>query len=113
MLTNVNMSKKSANQRELVFLATLLHGERYGVEIRDDVEKRTGKPVPLGSLYVTLDRMEAAGFVTSRFGESSHDRGGNRRRYFKLTGQGIHAYNEAAQAIGLPSVKGVANGGAF
>lgn len=93
---------KSANQRELVFLATLLHGERYGLEIRDDVEKRTGKPMPLGSLYVTLDRMEAAGFLKSRLGDSSHERGGNRRRYFKLTGAGVKAFNEAAQAIGLP-----------
>jgi PadR family transcriptional regulator PadR len=103
MLTNVSMSKKGANQREVVFLATLLHGERYGLEIRDDVEKRTGKPMPLGSLYVTLDRMVAAGFVTSRLGESEHDRGGNRRRYFKVTGSGIKAYNEAAQAIGVPA----------
>ena len=108
MLTNVSM-KTSANQRELVFLATLLHGERYGLEIRDDVEKRTGKAVPLGSLYVTLDRMEAAGLIKSRLGESSHDRGGNRRRYFKLTGAGVKAYNEAAQAIGLPAAKGAAH----
>lgn len=101
--------KKSANQREVVFLATLLHGERYGLEIRDDVEKRTGKPMPLGSLYVTLDRMKTAGFVTSRLGESSHDRGGNRRRYFKITADGIKAFNEAAHAIGFPAVKGVAH----
>ncbi len=75
------------------------------MEIRDEVEKRTGKPIPLGSLYVTLDRMESAGFVTSRLGESSHDRGGNRRRYFKLTGKGIKAYNDGVQAISLPATR--------
>jgi PadR family transcriptional regulator, regulatory protein PadR len=109
MLTNVSMGKKSANQREVVILGTLLHGERYGLEIRDAVERRTGKEIPLGSLYVTLDRMEAAGFVKSRMGESGGDRGGNRRRYFSISARGLKAFKEAAQAIGLPAGGAIAH----
>lgn len=97
------MSKDNPNHRELVILATLLHGERYGLEIRDAAAGRTGREIPLGSLYVTLDRMESAGFLKSRLGESGGDRGGNRRRYFTITGKGMKAFNEATAAIGLPA----------
>ena len=98
------MKKKMplANQREAVILAALLHGERFGLEIRDQVESRTNQPMPLGSLYTTLDRMEAKGFIRSRLGESSHERGGNRRRYFELTAVGRDALNALLGAISQP-----------
>ncbi len=81
------------NRREAAILSILLHQERYGLEIRDEYQKRVGKNLPLGSLYVTLNRMEEKkkGLIRSRLGESSHDRGGNRRKYFKITGKGERA----------------------
>ena len=63
----------------VVLLAVLLHGELYGRELRDRYAERTRTDLPLGSLYVTLDRMADKGLLTSRMGESAHERGGNRR----------------------------------
>lgn len=87
----------SPNQREAVVLAALLHGERYGRQIRDEYARRTGQDMPLGSLYTTLDRMEEKGLVRSRTGESNPDRGGNRRKYYKLTAAGVEAFNNVLQ----------------
>lgn len=81
------------NQREAVLMAILLHGERYGREIRTLYEGRTGQRLPFGSLYVTLDRMEDKGFLRSRLGESDSVRGGNRRKYYKLTAAGVKSLN--------------------
>lgn len=81
------------NQREAILMAILLHGEKYGREIRSTFERRTGQSMPLGSLYTTLDRMEDKGFLRSRIGEAGSDRGGNRRKYYKLTGLGLSSLN--------------------
>lgn len=89
--------KKMPSQREAVILASLLHGERYGRDIRSEYERRTKQSLPLGSLYVTLDRLEEKGFIRSRLGESASERGGNRRKYFKITAAGVGALNEARQ----------------
>ena len=87
------------NQREAILMAVLLHGELYGREIRKKYEERTRQSLPLGSLYVTLDRMEEKGFVRSRLGESNPDRGGNRRKYYKLTGRGMTALSAVQAAL--------------
>ena len=88
---------KMPSQREAAILSILINGEKYGREIRNEYEERTDCQLPLGALYVTLSRMEDSGFVESRMGESVHERGGNRRKYFKMTGLGeraLAAYDE-------------------
>ncbi len=85
--------EKLPSQREAVILSILLNGEKYGRQIRDDYEQRTGKKIPFGSLYTTLSRMKEHGYVRSWIGESNSKRGGNRRKYFEMTGTGQRALN--------------------
>lgn len=87
------------NDREAVILAVLLHGERFGLEIRDGYERRAKKSLPIGSLYVTLERMEDKGLVKSSMGEATENRAGNRRKYYKVTSDGIRALNLLHDAI--------------
>ncbi|NOT01907.1 MAG: helix-turn-helix transcriptional regulator [Phycisphaerales bacterium] len=87
------------NQREAELLAITINGERYGRDIRNQYEQRTDRKLPLGSLYVTLDRMEDKGYLTSRMGESAHNRGGYRRKYYKITGAGQRALNAYQIAV--------------
>jgi PadR family transcriptional regulator PadR len=91
---------KIPTQREAVILGILLNADRYGREIRDEYERRTRRRMPLGSLYTTLSRMEDYGFVKSWMGESTHARGGNRRKNFTITAKGCHAFDEY-QAVNL------------
>ncbi len=90
---------KMPTHREVIILGILTPGERYGREIRVEYERDAGRSMPLGSLYVTLDRMEKAGFVKSRIGESGHHRGGNRRKYFELTGHGYRMLKAVEVAL--------------
>lgn len=85
------------NHREAEMLAVLMNGELYGRQVRDRYEERTGQKMPLGSLYVTLDRMEEKGFVRSRDGDPDPERGGNRRKFFRLTASGTRALNDLQQ----------------
>lgn len=88
------MRQNVPSHREAEILGVLVNGETYGRAIRDEYERRTRRRMPLGSLYVTLDRMEHAGLVRSRVGESAADRGGNRRKYYRLTANGCAALND-------------------
>ena len=86
------------NSREAVLLAILIPGEKYGRDIREEYKRQTKEELPLGSLYVTLDRMEDKGFLKSWMGDSASDRGGNRRKYYKITASGKNAFEQARQA---------------
>jgi PadR family transcriptional regulator len=51
---------------EQVMLAVLRTGaDAYGMTVRRELETVTGREVTIGSVYITLDRLEAKGLVTS------------------------------------------------
>ena len=69
---------------QLVLLALMrLEPEAYGVAIRDEIEERTGRNVALGAVYTTLLRLEDKGFVATRLGDPTPQRGGRRKRYYR------------------------------
>jgi PadR family transcriptional regulator PadR len=78
---------------ELPVLAAVarLRGNAYGVSVMDEVSKREGREVSYGAVHVTLDRLMEKGFLTSKMGEPTPERGGRRKRYFELTGKGEKA----------------------
>lgn len=68
--------------------------ELYGLEISDAINKVAGdNAVSFGSLYPALRRLEEKGFVVSRWGDETEERGGARRRYYKVTNDGKEALN--------------------
>lgn len=78
----------------IVFLALLhLDDRAYGVTVRQEIERRTGREVSIGAIYTTLDRLEAKGFVASQFGEPTPERGGRSKRFFRITPTGVAAMN--------------------
>ena len=77
---------------QMVLLALMRLGEdAYGVTIRREIEERTGRAVTLGSIYPTLHRLEAKGYVKSFTGEPTAMRGGRARRHFVLKPMGRSA----------------------
>jgi len=63
----------------------------YGVTIRQLIESRTERSVPVGALYTALDRLERKGFVSSRMGDPTPSRGGRAKRHFVLRPGGVAA----------------------
>jgi DNA-binding PadR family transcriptional regulator len=84
---------------QIVLLAILRVGEdAYGVTIRAEIELCTGRDPAPGALYTTLDRLEDKGFVTSRLGDPTPQRGGRAKRFFTVTPAGIEAVARAQQS---------------
>src|SRR6266545_7691356 len=79
---------------EHILLSALATHERYGLEIVETVKKAMGVSLSLGGLYTTLHRMQRKQLVESRWGETTEERGGARRRYYKASGLGLRALAE-------------------
>ncbi len=101
---------------ETLLLLAILHlhdqkQEAYGSAIRDEIETRAQRAVPRGSIYVTLDRLEEKGLLTSREGEATAERGNRPKRLFTVTPAGVRAVKLAVGALtrmqrGLEAVLG-------
>jgi PadR family transcriptional regulator PadR len=84
------------DMEHLVLLAILRLGpEAYGIPILNEVCARTGRDISRATVYVALKRLEQKRLVTSRVGESTHERGGRAKRFFKLKPLGLKALRES------------------
>ena len=83
---------------QLVLGAILaLQDDAYGVTIHAKVE-RLSRPrtVSLGAIYVTLDRLEEKGLLTSSLSAPTGARGGRAKRCYRLEAAGERALHESA-----------------
>lgn len=80
---------------ELVLLmVAALHDEAYGVAILEGLESNLDKSLNISAVHVALKRMEDKGFVKSRFGGITEERGGRRKRYYVITALGKRILDE-------------------
>ncbi len=85
---------------QLVLIALIRIGhDAYGVTIADDIAERSRRPVSLGAVYKTLERLETKGLVSSRIGEPTAERGGRRKKHFKVLAAGQRALKQSMAAL--------------
>ncbi|MGB3466416.1 MAG: helix-turn-helix transcriptional regulator [Cyclobacteriaceae bacterium] len=71
----------------LLSIAALLE-EAYSVALCDHISKMTERKVKLGVVHAVLNRMEKKGYIKSELGQPTKERGGKRKRFFKITHAG-------------------------
>jgi DNA-binding PadR family transcriptional regulator len=86
-------------EQVILFALARLNGEAHGAAIAQEIETRTARHVSPGGLYTVLDRLEAKGLVTSWIGESTPERGGRRRRVYRLEPAGARELREWYRGI--------------
>jgi DNA-binding PadR family transcriptional regulator len=100
---------------QMVLLAVLCasqgDGEAYGVTIHAELERRTRRRVARGAVYMTVDRLEKKGLLTSSLTEPLPERGGRARRCYRVTKPALAALRESRRALlslweGLDPVNG-------
>jgi DNA-binding PadR family transcriptional regulator len=81
-------------------LAVIRLGEdAYGVPISREIEQQTGRDVAFGTVYATLERLEAKGLVGSELGDPTPERGGRAKRYFRVTSSGMRTVRETKRGL--------------
>jgi len=72
---------------------------RPGESKEGEIEARTSREVSIGAIYATLDRLEAKGYVKSRLGDPTPERGGRSKRFFRVSAKGVKAVNRTHRAL--------------
>ncbi len=81
---------------ELVLLTIgVLYDEAYGVAIKKEMEEQLDRTVSIGAVHASVNRLEEKGFLSSRFGDPTKERGGKRKKFYRVTTEGQLALQEA------------------
>ncbi len=85
---------------QMVLLAVMRLGEgAFALAVLKELDRQTGRRVSRGSLYKTLDRMDAKGLVRWRTEEATPERGGHPRRLFDVTPRGVEMLRTSRKAL--------------
>ena len=83
------MSDVLGEFEQLVMLTVLrLDDGAYTGAVRQELLERAGRDVSPGAVFTTLERLESRGLVASRYGDPTPERGGRRKRYYRLRAEG-------------------------
>jgi PadR family transcriptional regulator, regulatory protein PadR len=100
MEDQMNDDDRLGRFEEIVLLVLVrLRENAYGVPIRREIAERTGREVSFGAVYTTLERLERKGYVSSRLGEPTRERGGRAKRYFRIEAPGVRALSGTREMI--------------
>ena len=84
----------------LVLLALVRLGNgAYGAAIRREIRERTGRDAAIGTVYMTLGRLEKKKMIVSYVGDPTPQRGGRRRRHYLIDAAGQGALGRAYRAF--------------
>jgi len=81
---------------ELVLLSVAsLYDQAYGVTVMQFIIDEAGRSVNISAVHEVLKRLERKGYVKSKMGGATNERGGRRKRYFILTASGRKVLEDA------------------
>lgn len=81
----------------LLIIGILGENESYAFRIAHEFKEQTGRPVSIGAVHSTLDRLETKGFLKSELQEGSSDRGARKKRIFTITASGKRVLKDAME----------------
>jgi PadR family transcriptional regulator PadR len=99
-------------EEQVVVAVVRTRDEAYGMEVRREIARVTGRDLAIGAVYATLDRLEAKGLLASG---RTHDGEGPTRRRFAVTPEGARALADTQamrerlwQGVDLPALLALA-----
>jgi len=81
----------------LLLFVGILENDAYSFRIAEEFERQTGRDVSIGAVHSTLTRLEEKGFLTSKMGQATAERGGRRKRIYTITAYGKRVLEEARE----------------
>lgn len=67
--------------------------------VHDEIQRRAGRDLTLGTIYKTLSRLEEKGLAASYIGDPTPERGGRRTRCFIVTAAGKRSLQASFKAL--------------
>ena len=89
-----------AEFEQMVLLAVLqVRDDAYGVTVHQELERHTDRAVSRGAVYMTLDRLEKKGLLTSSLSEPTTERGGRAKRCYRVTKAAVLALKASRRTL--------------
>ena len=63
----------------------------YGITIREEMSRVTGRVLSFGALYVSLDKLVKKGYAVKTPGNPTPERGGRSKNYYCLSKSGLES----------------------
>ncbi len=83
---------------ELIMLTVAaLFDEAYGVAIQKDIKKRCNRSITISTVHAALSRLQDKGYVDSRYGDATPERGGRRKHLFRVTKAGQNVLQQVRE----------------
>jgi len=82
----------------LLLLVGILDDDAYSLKVAEEFTNQTGRPISIGAVHSTLNRLEKKGFLNSEMGDPTAERGGRRKRIYSITANG-HRALEVSRAL--------------
>jgi DNA-binding PadR family transcriptional regulator len=86
-------------EQVVLFAIARMKGEAHSAAIIEEIESRADRRVSPGALYTVLERLEAKGMVTSWIGDSTPERGGRRRKVYRLLPEGARELRASYESL--------------
>lgn len=81
---------------ELVLLTIGILGEgAYGVAIKEELERQAKRKISIGAVHASTNRLVDKGYLEYSFGEATKERGGKRKKLYRVTIYGQKALKTA------------------
>lgn len=72
----------------ILLLVGILGEEAYALRVAQEFQEQTGRSSSIGAVHSALNRLSNKGFLTSKMGSSTPERGGRRKRIYTITALG-------------------------
>jgi len=96
----VGNAKSLGEFEHLLLLAILRQGNDISaMDVAGELRRRAGREPARGTMYVTLDRLEQKGYLSSIMGDPTPERGGRAKRLYTVTPSGLQALRSAGRAL--------------
>lgn len=93
----IDMIQLGYLEETVLLLVMIMDEEAYGFTVSQEYEKQTGKSISISAVHTVLSRMEKKGYIESQMGGATEDRGGRKKRIFKITNLGVRVIQEIKQ----------------
>jgi len=89
------MDNLSRREEQILLAIGYLQEEAYLVAIRKHLSSIQAKEWSIGAIHIPLRRMEKQGLIHASFGSSTAERGGRRKKIYRLSSSGLAALKES------------------
>ena len=89
------MSQSLGNLEETVLLiVAVMEQEAYGYTVAEAYKKHMNAGISISAVHTVLKRLEKKGYILSKMGGATAERGGRRKRIFEVTKIGLSTLEE-------------------